>query len=317
MTTYTLTGFGTRALNGIDTAFIPDAELKVVAASGSGFDYSITGAGQALPQIQINADAYHFEVEGQPLHPFITETFIGSLTWSGGTTTVLNVVVHTGSNTDEIYLFRLDGAAFPAVNSLAELSALEQSVTSAGTPTGAFAPNTQITWDQLAHTSVSENDRIVGGRLDDLILGGRGRDRISGGDGEDTLSGGGGRDLLSGGTASDMLDGGNGNDILHGNGGRDTLAGGRGNDILNGGNGGDSFVFANGFGTDTITDFDALAKSEKIDLSAVTRIRHFNDLSKNHMDQIGDDVVINDGRGNSITLLDTVLGDLDRSDFIF
>ena len=41
------------------------------------------------------------------------------------------------------------------------------------------------------------------------------------------------------------------------------------------------------------------------------------DLRANHMTQVGDDVVINDGAGLTITLADVVLADLHKADFIF
>ena len=50
----------------------------------------------------------------------------------------------------------------------------------------------------------------------------------------------------------------------------DILIGGAGNDTLTGGTGNNSFVFAAGFGNDTITDFDAAPAGgqDHIDLSA-------------------------------------------------
>lgn len=53
---------------------------------------------------------------------------------------------------------------------------------------------------------------------------------------------------------SDEIDGRGGNDILYGYAGNDTLTGGTGNDNLYGGIGDDTYVFATGFGTDTLTE---------------------------------------------------------------
>jgi Ca2+-binding RTX toxin-like protein len=50
--------------------------------------------------------------------------------------------------------------------------------------------------------------------------------------------------------------GGNGNDTLIGGSGNDILDGGGGNDIISGGAGADTFKFSDGFGNDTITDFE-------------------------------------------------------------
>ena len=60
---------------------------------------------------------------------------------------------------------------------------------------------------------------------------------------------------LTGGGNMDFLYGGAGNDTLSGGAADDLLSGGKGNDTLTGGTGADTFVFHNGGGLDTITDF--------------------------------------------------------------
>ena len=49
----------------------------------------------------------------------------------------------------------------------------------------------------------------------------------------------------------------------------------------------------------------------------MTEITDFQDLIDNHMSQVGADVVIADGLGNTITLLGVTLSDLDAVDFVF
>ena len=56
---------------------------------------------------------------------------------------------------------------------------------------------------------------------------------------------------------NDTMYGGGGNDTLNGGAGNDTLYGGVGTDKLTGGTGRDTFVYANGDGKDTITDYTA------------------------------------------------------------
>jgi VCBS repeat-containing protein len=72
-----------------------------------------------------------------------------------------------------------------------------------------------------------------------------------------TITGGNGNDVLSGGNGADVLNGGAGADVLNGGAGNDILTGGIGDDVMNGGAGNDMFVFASGFGHDTISGFDA------------------------------------------------------------
>ena len=88
---------------------------------------------------------------------------------------------------------------------------------------------------------------------------------IYGTDGDDWLAiqngdngiihGGAGNDGLSGGSGNDELYGENGDDTLYGNDGNDILDGGAGNDTLCGGNGTDTYIFAKGYGNDTINEW--------------------------------------------------------------
>jgi Ca2+-binding RTX toxin-like protein len=94
---------------------------------------------------------------------------------------------------------------------------------------------------------------LKGDNKSNLIYGSANSDIIDGGDGNDTLNAGEyGRNHYD--TAENTLDGGVGNDTLNAGYGNDTLIGGEGNDILNGSRGDDIFEFADGFGSDIITD---------------------------------------------------------------
>lgn len=170
------------------------------------------------------------------------------------------------------------------------------------------------------------SDVIRGRGGNDTIEGGPGSDRLWGDNGNDTLIGGIDNDFLNGGKGGDTLLGGKGRDTLNGNLGNDTINGGSGNDIIDpgkgvdiciGGEGADIFVFGNNYGVDRIRDFAARNNKEKIDLSAVTEIRSFADLSNNHMKQVDQDVVINDGAGTKIILIETDMANLGAADFIF
>ncbi len=133
-------------------------------------------------------------------------------------------------------------------------------------------------------------------------------------------------DNLRGDASANILWGQNGNDTLYGRGGNDTLSGQNGNDVLYGqsgndrligGAGGDTFVFQNGFGQDTIVDFNIAQSGERIALGAVSEITSFADLTSNHLSQSGSNTIIDDGQGNTITLLGVNMGDLAANDFLF
>lgn len=151
----------------------------------------------------------------------------------------------------------------------------------------------------------------------DTIYGFGGRDKLFTGDGDDFIYGGKGNDRLNGGLGKDVLWGEEGADVIIGGGGNDTINGGLGNDTMTGGKGADKFLFYNNWGRDTIRDFEANNNREKIDLSHVTEIGGWNDLRNNHMTQVNANVVIDDEAGTRVVLLNTVLADLDKVDFIF
>jgi Ca2+-binding RTX toxin-like protein len=115
------------------------------------------------------------------------------------------------------------------------------------------------------------NDRLSGGRQEDVLNGGAGNDRLSGDRGNDLLVGGAGDDYLSGGRGDDRLKGSAGNDQLFGDQGNDYLDGGAGFDILNGGKGNDTLVdydggdrLTGGKGNDQFWVGGALAKAASV-----------------------------------------------------
>ena len=129
--------------------------------------------------------------------------------------------------------------------------------TSAGSPNGS---DTLIAIETLQLGTQSLTLRI-GTNVAQTLNGAGGSDLLLGFDGADTLNGSGGNDVLDGGAAADRLNGGDG---------ADRLIGGAGNDIMNGNSGNDTFVFAAGFGSDTINGFDANAAGgqDLLDISA-------------------------------------------------
>lgn len=161
------------------------------------------------------------------------------------------------------------------------------------------------------------NDLWSGGREADNanLLGGN--DVGKGGGGADAILGGRGNDSIQGQAGADRLFGGSGRDNIKGGGGKDVIDVGAGGDRASGGNGSDLFIFKDNYGgNNKIRDFDANDRKEKIDLTGVTEIKGFRDLKNNHLTRDGSDVVIDDGAGTVITLMDVAFADIGKSDFV-
>ncbi|MFZ7090309.1 calcium-binding protein [Primorskyibacter sp. 2E233] len=195
------------------------------------------------------------------------------------------------------------------------------------------------------------NDNLYGGSGNDLMIGGLGADVMIGGNGVDTASyadeassvgvrldgganwgaatgdtitetenliGSAFDDTLVGSMSTNLLEAGDGNDTVYSLAGNDTVNGGAGDDMLYGQGGSDTFVFDDAFGNDVIADFNAIDTNEKIDLSSLSTISSYSDMtSTGQLYQVGADVIINDFSGNTITLMNVQITDLDATDFIF
>ncbi|WP_375550286.1 calcium-binding protein [Rhodophyticola porphyridii] len=190
------------------------------------------------------------------------------------------------------------------------------------------------------------DDDHYGGAGDDLLIANIGADTFDGGDGNDILdftyySGNAYIDLdlgtagLAGswsetvlnieniiaGSGDNVLTGTFGQNDLRGGGGNDMLIGAGGDDLLEGGAGSDRFVFSDGFGHDTIADFD-MATGELIDLSGIAGLTGVSDLT--FIENGGSTVVRFDLNGDgaldddaSITLTGRILTSADSDQFIF
>lgn len=162
-------------------------------------------------------------------------------------------------------------------------------------------------------------DNLIGDDGADILSGGHGADRLFGGLDDDEMSGGLGTDVLFGNQGDDYLDGGEANDRIYGGGGFDTIVGGSGDDTLQGDANADVFIFADGFGNDIITDFEAFNPVEKINLAAVTAIESYDDLQTEHMrqDTVNTSNVIITAGSDTITVENVLLADLGSDDFSF
>ena len=181
-----------------------------------------------------------------------------------------------------------------------------------------FAPVANNTGDAVGDVYVSI-ENLTGSDFDDGLFGNSSANTLLGGLGNDTLNGRDGADVLFGDIGQDVLNGGGGADSLAGGADFDILLGSTGNDTLTGGGGsGDVFIFQDGFGQDTVTDFDALDDTEVLDISALSAVT-FTDYATfetNHLATDGSDVVFTAG-GDSIRLENVTLADLDENDFTF
>jgi Ca2+-binding RTX toxin-like protein len=194
--------------------------------------------------------------EGQPADP---ETSILRVRWDDAgviRTSILliayveNDPISGGGVNETDYIFVLNGAPLPPIDTIQDWLDLEGSVKGIKVPdAGPYRPGVDIPLTSLG-ASVTENDHIVGTSAADVFNSGAGRDVVDGMGGNDTLNGGGGRDTLNGGRGNDRLNGGNGNDTLNGQGGSDTLLGGNKKDMASGGKGNDTI--RGGKGNDTV-----------------------------------------------------------------
>ena len=118
--------------------------------------------------------------------------------------------------------------------------------------------------------------------------------------------------LLGGAT----LNGAAGNAVLIGGASDDTLVGGSGNDSLTGGAGDDLFVFADGAGDDTVTDFDAGAGSDDVLDVTAFGFASFAEVT-DAASQVDADTLIQLDVDDSVTLLGVNVEDLHPEDVLF
>jgi Ca2+-binding RTX toxin-like protein len=143
----------------------------------------------------------------------------------------------------------------------------------------------------------------LGTNVENLVFTGTGNFSGEGNGSVNVITGGARADSLNGNGGADVLNGGDGDDSLNGGAGNDRLVGGAGNDSMNGGTGNDVFVFAAGFGNDTITGFDANSANgqDLLDISGLG-ITAGTFAGSVVIADLGDDTSITIG-GSSILLL--------------
>lgn len=176
-------------------------------------------------------------------------------------------------------------------------------------------------------------DYIVGGEDNDTLYGNGGADTILGGDGFNSLHGGGGPDHIRLGSNTSFATGNGGDDYIYGSGGSDTIVGGGGNDtiIAHSQNSGRDFIFV-GRGDDLIvsdsyTTIDSFYYFRKNDgfnhfegfnhgedfVVFVPKSAGYSDLT---ISQHDDDVLV-EYENTKILVIDDLVDDFSKSDFIF
>lgn len=317
MTTFSASGFLIHYSYASDTETLANShvELQITAETNATFSYSEYYRSFGVSEIAVDLNGAQLTIDGEVVDLGNASVSLSNLTWTGGTTGMVMISIPTSTH-DIDYYFEIGGATLPTFQSTQAYLAFANQVYGLDYATSQLPPNQDILWSEL-DVDQSENDIYQGTNGYDNFESGIGRDMLEGGLGNDQLNGGAHSDRLFGGDGNDLLLGGSGRDRLNGGTGADTLNGGTGNDLLFGGRDADVFVFAGRFGRDTISDFSTGRVQDVLDLSAVKSIRNFRDLTRNHMEQVDDDVLIDAGGGRSILLQGVDIADLDKADFLF
>lgn len=179
---------------------------------------------------------------------------------------------------------------------------------------GFFAGSSVVEEVQFADNTVWDVGDLRQIHLD--AAGTPGSDTINGFiDVNDLIRGGGGNDTIFAYSGNDTIYGDAGDDEIFGNEGDDTIIGGAGNDFMIGEAGSDVFVLNTGDGEDWINDFEVGV--DKIDLSAITSISGFSELTANAAEWVAGSTWLYTDPNNYVRLEGVSLASLQASDFIF
>ena len=124
----------------------------------------------------------------------------------------------------------------------------------------------------------------------------------------DNISGLSGTDMIFGNQGDDSLRGGAGGDTIYGGDGNDTVVGDADADSLYGGAGDDTYVFARGFGADTIFEGELNKQRERTN----NRIVFGADIAPKDVLVTGDNQVTPGTQGSTTNLYLTILGSADK-----
>lgn len=191
MSTYTFTAFSATYDDDGPTSFTPEVEIQIVAPDNAWINYSIEETRKNdLPRVSISENIYSITADGVSIANQPGDEYIGTITWNGKKTTILDIAIETGQNTTTDYFIVLGGAKLPNFRNLDEFDSFGSSITNFSKATGDFAPNQRIYLSEFAGVSIDEFDEIYGTNRADTINGGAGEDEIYSSKGNDTLNGG-------------------------------------------------------------------------------------------------------------------------------
>ena len=261
-----------------------EARITVPSASST-FSYALDSS-DPFPYVEVDTDASQAILDNQLLRALEATTMVdaalGTVTWSGGSATVLEISWETGPETNTNLYFVLDGTALPDISTSVEWDAFDDSLISVAPATGAFGPGRDILWTEFNDSTVTEDDEFYGTAANETFEGGLGDDYFNSSPGDDTYKGGAGtfdqvnfafdpagvtanlrtRSATDGWGDSDTLlsieslRGSGFDDVLIGNGGRNYIRGLAGDDELVGLRGRDEVRYDRDYrfgGTDGVT----------------------------------------------------------------
>ncbi|SNS29090.1 calcium-binding protein [Tropicimonas sediminicola] len=197
MTTYTLTGFSATYDGDNATSFTPNVEFQIVGPDNSYISYSVKETSKDdLPKVSISDNLYSVTANGQNIAGLVGDDYIGTISWNGKKTTILNISIEGDNDTNTDYFIVLGGADLPDFSTLKQFDSFGDSIDGFSKATGDFAPNQRILLSEFADVDISEVDELYGTSRKDTLKGGAGEDEIYSSKGNDTFNGGADYDQL-------------------------------------------------------------------------------------------------------------------------
>ena len=327
MTTYSFTGIRwTESASDVPNSFAVST-LTVVASEDYRFGFEVLGQDNGASDIDLFTTAgslFSAKIDGAAFDEN-WEPIMTRVDRPGGQANDTNILAFDDESApvSTLYVFEVGGPRLTPITSLAELLDFFETtelnslwtrplVDSNAIDPGTFTSLTTVTQNDVINLAgqIRDDGAIRSGEGNDTVTGSSGDDVINLGVGRDTAQGAKGDDRILGEGGSDRLRGGNGNDTLSGGDGNDTLDGGKGKDTLTGGKNAVVFIFAAGYGRDSISGFaDGV---DRIDLSdfGLTQAQVLATATEK-----GGNVQLNFGDGDVLVVLNTTEATL-MGDFI-